>query len=132
MDGLDPREIQLEVKKFSVTAKVPLTFDGQQVQTAKRATFNLKLEQFPLNIANARTAHKLQGRTIENLVISNWSMQQGWACVALSRVRTLKGVCLRKPLDRIRDAGMNGDLRKMLHKFRQEVDVTPDGTCDTT
>ena len=95
-------------------------------------TFNLKLEQFPLNIANARTVHKLQGRTLENLVISNWSMQQGWACVALSRVRTLKGVFLRKPLDRVRDAGMNGDLRKMLRKFRQEVDVTPDGTCDTT
>ena len=67
MDGLDPRKIQLEVKKFSATAKVPLAFDGQQAQTAKRATFNLKLEQFPINIANARTVHKLQGRTIEIL-----------------------------------------------------------------
>ena len=51
-------------------------------------------------------------------------MEPGWPCVALSRVKTLKGVFLRKPLQRIKNGGMNRDVRKMLEKFEAEVDVT--------
>ena len=40
-------------------------------------------------------------------------------------MKTLKGVFLRKPLQRIKNAGVNNDVRKMLDKFKAEVDVTP-------
>ena len=40
-------------------------------------------------------------------------------------MKTLKGVFMRKPLQCIKNAGMNKDMQKMLDKFKAEVDVTP-------
>ena len=60
------------------------------------------MTQFPLNCANARTIHKLQGRSIDHLVISSWDYKDNWVYVALSRVRQLKNLYLRIPLEQSR------------------------------
>ena len=39
-DGLNPSKIQLEAKKFSADASIPLAFDGQRIHEDKRATSN--------------------------------------------------------------------------------------------
>ena len=66
-DGLNPSKIQLKATKSSADASIPLAFDGQRIHNDKRAAFKLKLKQFPVDIANARTVHKLQGQTLDCL-----------------------------------------------------------------
>ena len=121
MDGLNPGIIDLEVKPFTVKCQVPTDMSENRSNSTPRATFTLKMNQFPINIANCRTVHKLQGRTINNLVISSWCMTPGWPYVALSRIRTRLGIFLRKPLPIIRKPGLHPDIRKMMRKFRREL-----------
>ena len=45
----------------------------------------IKFNQFPINVANARTVHKLQGQSIKNLVVSTWNYTGNWVYVVLSR-----------------------------------------------
>ena len=59
----------------------------REIHTRKEK--RLQLSQFPFNVANARTVHKLQGKSLEKLLISNWSYTVNWVYVVLSRVRTL-------------------------------------------
>ena len=47
---------------------------------------------------DATTGHKLQGMSKDWLVVVLWSFTQNWIYVVLSRVRTLKGLFLLKPL----------------------------------
>jgi len=61
-------------------------------------TKQIQLTQFPLNIANARTVHKLKGRSVDNLMISNWSYTSNWIYVVLSRIKTSQGLFVRTPL----------------------------------
>ena len=53
-------------------------------------------------MANARTVHKLQGRSIDKLVISSWDHTGNWVYVVLSRCSTLKGIYMRKNLTKTR------------------------------
>ena len=61
-------------------------------------TKRVQISQFPLNIADARTVHKLQGRSLNNLLVSNWSYTPNWIYVVLSRIKTSKGLFVQKPL----------------------------------
>ena len=56
----------------------------------------MKMTQLPVNVS--RTVHKLQGRSIEFLYISNWDYTGNWNYVCLSRVCEMKGLFLAKPL----------------------------------
>jgi hypothetical protein len=80
----------------------------------------MKMEQFPINCANARTIHKLQGRSIENIVISNWDYQSNWVYVALSRVKKMKGLFLRQPLRQSKCRGMSLEVRDFMDKLRSK------------
>ena len=58
----------------------------------------LKFSQFPIHVNNATTGHKLQGSSLDSLMISSWSYTQNWPYVMLSRIRTLNGLYLHQPL----------------------------------
>ena len=61
---------------------------------------NCKIEQFGVFINNATTGHKLQGMSKDILVVTDyWYKTINWVYVVLSRVRTLKGLFFKKPLD---------------------------------
>ena len=47
---------------------------------------------------DATTGHKLQGMSKDKLIIVSWSFIPNWIYVVLSRVRTLKGLFLLRPL----------------------------------
>jgi hypothetical protein len=69
--------------------------------------WRIKLTQFPVVCANARTVHKLQGRSIKNLFINSFSYVGNWVYVALSWVTMIKGLCLRIPLEHPKFKGMS-------------------------
>ena len=56
----------------------PTAFDTKISNDTTRMSKNIKLTQFPINIADARTVHKLQERSLENLLVSNWSYTSNW------------------------------------------------------
>jgi len=86
---LQPRTSQAEVK-CSIN------------QFVNKSHFKAKFTQFPVNIADAITGHKLQGRTMDTVIISSWpkmAMMKNWEYTILSRVISLKGLFLFKPID---------------------------------
>ena len=69
-------------------------------------------------MAHARTVHKLQGRSIDNLVISTWNYTGNWVYVVLSRCRTLNDIFIRKPLLKTRP------MSEMCKAFHEEFRAT--------
>jgi hypothetical protein len=117
MDG-DGQMFRLEPMKKTVKVHFPLPIYGNVLRWTPRFYRKLKMCQFPLNAGNARTIHKLQGRSIENIVVSSWDYKGNWIYVALSRVKTLKGLFIRLPLNFAKCHGMSHELRVFMAKMR--------------
>ena len=117
-DPKNPKVIQLSAINVTANVHFPMPFDGPITKQTTRIWRKMRFEQFPVNVANARTVHKLQGRSIKNIVISNWDYTGNWIYVVLSRCPTLKGIFLRKPLEKSRSMSEKNILFHM--KFREE------------
>ena len=90
-----------------------------------RFTRKFSMEAFPLNIANAVTVHKLQGRSITSLVITGWSKKDNFNYVMLSRCRTLDGIFLKSKLQ---DKSEMSDLCKQFYTFFRQEKKKPKST----
>ena len=113
----------LNISSVSVAANVhcPIPYNGPITKNTFRFWRHIKFDQFPINVANARTVHKLQGRSIENILISNWDYTGNWVYVVLSRCSTLKGIFLRKPLKKSRSMSEKNILFHM--EFRKNKKI---------
>ena len=58
----------------------------------------MKMQQFPIVRNSATTGHKLQGKTVKSIFVYDWNYVSNWAYVVMSRVTTIKGLLIRKPL----------------------------------
>lgn len=78
--------------------KIQYTYDPEErkVEQTVIATF----EQFPVRLAWAVTIHKSQGKTLDSALIDlgNGAFADGQTYVAFSRIKTLDGVYLSRPL----------------------------------
>ena len=99
-EGNSGKVLKLEPTTATVRAvfPCPTVCDNQISNQTTRMGKNIQLTQFPINIANARTVHKLQGRLLDNVLVSNWSYTSTWIYVVLSRVKTSQGLFVGKPL----------------------------------
>ena len=80
--------------------------------------------QIPLIINNATTGHKLQGSGVDNVFVHTWSYTTNWVYVMLSRVKTKKGLFMRKPLFVSRDLSKYAvpkALLRMLERMRKHT-----------
>ena len=79
--------------------------------------------QFSMISNNATTGFKLQGATVDNLLVKQWSSNTpNWEYVLLSRVRELTGLFLQHPVSNDPSYySLNPRLLLMLNKFH---DVT--------
>jgi hypothetical protein len=84
------------------------------------------MQYLPVIVNHATTGHKLQGKTVEKLVIAEWSKVKNWAYVVLSRVKTLKGLFLVKPIPDDIDFAPEGDYLDMMTYLRQNILATPE------
>ena len=59
-----------------------------------------KIIQFGVNSNKATTGHKLQGASLNKMVVRSWEYGiPNWIYVVLSRVRSLKGLFICEKLD---------------------------------
>jgi hypothetical protein len=101
--------------------KYPVTENCKEV----RVSTTMDLTQFPVVVNFATTGHKLQGKSVDELVIAQWSGVKNWAYVVLSRVRTLAGLFLEKPIPDDIDVTPNPDYLDMMARLRQSIMKTP-------
>ena len=84
----------------------------------------MKGNQFPLISNSCTTGHKLQGCTLEALLVNDWYYAANWAYVVLSRVKTMKGLFLRRKLLRnLKKYQKSEDMVRMIQKFRDTIAV---------
>ena len=94
--------------------------------------FNTKicLRQFPVILNHATTGHKLQGKSLDELVVAEWSKTKNWSYVVLSRVRSLEGLFLMEPIPGDIDFKPSEDYINMMEDLRKTILKTPDDVAD--
>ena len=99
------RKFKLEPEQFlpEVTVKHYHAF-------SKKAVFRCKMIQIPANSNDATTGHKLQGMSKD--VIIDWEYDN------LSRVRTLSGLYLVKPIDMDKSFQPSSQLASYMEKSK--------------
>ena len=61
---------------------------------------NIKMTYLPINCNISTTGHKIQGKTLDHLIVNSWAYGcTHWVYVVLSRVRQLKSLVLNEKLD---------------------------------
>ena len=109
----------VESKQESCIVDFPVPVFASEDITKK--TFRMKqrvqIRQFPINLANATTVNKLQGRSLEQLVILGLDPQDNWIYVVLSCVRNLNGLYLCKPFLQKYVKDMSKELLSFLDLF---------------
>ena len=129
LDGLekdtDIKYGEVMAKHVTCNASIPIALGGHVNKQTHREKRRIRLSQFPINVANARTIHKLQGRSLRNILVSIWDYTGNWVYVALSRVRTLSGLFLRLPLKFEKCRPMSAEARAFMEKLRQKAPPEP-------
>jgi hypothetical protein len=102
--------------------KFPVTEAGSK---EVRVPTTMDLTQFPTVVNFGTTGQKLQGKSVDELVIAEWSKVKNWAYVVLSRVCTLAGLFLEKPIPADIDFTPNPDYLAMMERMRTSILVNP-------
>ena len=83
------------------------------------------MKQIQINSNDATTGHKLQGISKDLIIVSSWptgglaAMFKNWEYVVLSRVRTISGLFLIKPIDMDKSFKPSEELKKYMEYARQ-------------
>jgi hypothetical protein len=106
----------LEPKKYTTVVKVkPHPFAQAPMQ------FTCRMTQLPVNLNDATTGHKLQGMSKDAIIITSWpkgGLFKNWEYVVLSRVRTLSGLYLFKPIDMDKSFKPSEELKLFFQRAR--------------
>jgi hypothetical protein len=108
------KTFHLETVTSTTTVKCSINKDTPPL------TFKTVMTQFPINLADAVTGHKLQGRTIEKMIVTAWGLafMKNWEYTVLSRVKTRTGLFLLEPLDLHKDYGPTEQFRRFIQRLK--------------
>ena len=112
--------------KHTYTVKFPVEEFGERI----RMKCSMELTCFDIISNHCTTGHKLQGKSLDQLVVTEWSKRRNWAYVVLSRVRTLKGLFLLKRLPVDIDFAPNTDYLEMMERLRNSIQATRGDVSD--
>ena len=93
--------------------------------STRKIEFQCKMKQFQIISNDATTGHKLQGISKDLIVITSWptgglaAMFKNWEYVVLSRVRTISGLFLIKPIDMDKSFKPSEELKRYMEYARQ-------------
>ena len=84
----------------------------------------IKVTYLPINLSISTTGHKLQGKTLNNLVVNSWGYRcPHWVYVVLSRVKTLNSLILNVKLDQNRDYSANIELLRWEKNMKEDLEA---------
>ena len=81
----------------------------------------ISLQQFRVLVNHATTGHKLQGKSVDSLLIRDYASIKNWVYVVLSRVRKLKDLYLMKKLPENETASPDSDMMDMMSRLRDSI-----------
>lgn len=117
---LNENAIQVKLDNGTQATIERAKWDEQEYYLNSQGKLDIKtigtFEQFPLKLAYSITIHKSQGQTWDNVCVDlrgGYAFAAGQVYVALSRVRTIEGVHLRRKLTD-RDILVNPSITKFL------------------
>jgi hypothetical protein len=96
----------------------------------QRVNTNIEFRYFPVISNHATTGHKLQGKTVTSLVIEEWCKRKNWAYVVLSRVRTLGGLFMTRPIPEDIDFSPPSNYLDMMQNLRDNILAIPEQVSD--
>ena len=97
--------------------------------TNAHVKFTISMTQFPVNLNNATTGHKLQGMSLDALIIPAFpsktlsALFKNWEYVVLSRVRTLSELYLLDKTNEDESFEPTEDFVKFLRRARKKMDT---------
>jgi len=86
-----------------------------------QVTAGIDMTAFPIVVNHATTGHKLQGKSMDQLVVAEWSAVQNWAYVVLSRVRTMEGLFLLSEIPLEIDVSPPREYTEMMTRLRSTI-----------
>lgn len=116
-------------KVFHMTAKNSETLVTCRMnKNTPKLKFKTNMSQFPINLADAVTGHKLQGRTLEKIVITAWGLDcwRNWEYTVLSRVKSRKGLFLLQELDLDKSYGATQQFKDFISRLKTTETATLD------
>ena len=93
-EKITPSEFDVEAEQFTFITRI----QDRYTSIDRDMFVTMKGTQFPLISNSCTTGHKLQGCSVDNILINSWNYGSNWVYVVLSRVRTIEGLHLRKAL----------------------------------
>ena len=116
-DEITPNTFDVDIDKWSFTCNLSIGTEVLKTQ--------MKGLQFPIISNSCTTGHKLQGCTVDSLLVNDWHYGQNWTYVVLSRVKKMSGLYIRKPLtEDLSKYSMDPDMLAMLERFRESVPLS--------
>jgi len=115
-EDITPRQFQIEPHLFSFTCMMKLGDEERYMA--------MKGLQFPVISNTCTTGHKLQGCTVDSILVNDWYYGANWAYVVLSRVKTMAGLYLTKPLTYdLKKYAKPETMKRMLKKFADTIQM---------
>lgn len=110
-----------------------MKYDEVKRDLVKVTPYVQKTNQYPLKLAYAFTIHKSQGQTYDNVILDLHShiFASGQLYVALSRVKTLKGLYLTKPVS-ISDIIVDQAVIDFMGRFHGSSTTKPQSFINTS
>ena len=110
------QKFNLKPESFSTQLSVK-TF----LTSKRKKEYRCKMTQIPANSYDASTGHKLQGMSKDAIIVTSWPTGfRNWEYVVLSRVRTLSGLYLIKPIDMEKSFQPSKELQKYIEYAKAE------------
>jgi len=110
---------KIELKAEERTFNVGIPYNRPDTRIHQK----ISVLQFPVLLNTATTGHKLQGQTVDSLLVNNWYYGNNWQYVVLSRATTLQGLFLRQELDSSKDYSVDPKLLFHLAKLRNSISI---------
>ena len=105
-------------KELSCVTKIEVEDFGMK----KLADANLHIIQFPITLNHATTGHKLQGKSVDDLFVCEFTNKvKNWLYVVLSRVRTFSGLYLAKKIPPMQNTGPDEQMKSMMATLRRTI-----------
>jgi hypothetical protein len=99
-EDISPKVFTMRPQPHSFAARLPLPECQQSGGVKNTQKVLMTGIQLPIISNNATTGHKLQGATVTQLLVHTATNVRNWTYVVLSRVREMKGLFLKRKLDK--------------------------------